>query len=107
MTKPDAMQLLREKCAELGQAKVARLLGISAPAISQIISGKYGASPDAILTRVVEVFGGLSVDCPVLGDIPLARCADERRNEFPATNHQDVELRRACPDCRYNGGNQS
>lgn len=102
MTAPDAMKLLNDKVAELGQAEVARRLDVSAPAISQLRSGTYRANPDNILKRVVEVFGGLSVDCPVLGDIPLARCAEERKKPFTTANHQAVQLWRACQDCEQN-----
>jgi hypothetical protein len=57
--------------------------------------------PDAhlVLQRVVEVYGGLSVVCPILGDIPLAQCAEERRKPFAATNQQRIELYRACKTC--------
>jgi len=99
MTMPDAMKLLIDKCTELGQAEVARRLGLSDAAISQILSGKYKAAPDAILNRVIEVFGGLSVDCPVLGEIPLNQCASERKKPFAATSHQRVALWKACQKC--------
>ncbi|MBW4056962.1 MAG: helix-turn-helix transcriptional regulator [Proteobacteria bacterium] len=104
MTYPDAMKLLIDKSAELGQAEVARRLGLSGAAISQILSGKYNAAPDAILSRVIEVFGGLSVECPVLGQIPMARCAEKRKLPFAATNPQRVALFRACQKCPQNGG---
>lgn len=99
MTFPDAMKLLTDKSNELGQAEVARRLGLSPAAISQILSGKYNANPDAILSRVIEVFGGLSVECPVLGQIPLSRCAEKRKLPFAATNPQRVALWRACQKC--------
>lgn len=99
MTYPDAMKLLNEKVAELGQAEVARRLEVSAAAISQLLSGKYQAAPDNILKRVIEIFGGLSVECPVLGTIPLSRCAQERKKPFAAVNHQAVALWKACQTC--------
>lgn len=102
MTYPDAMKLLQQKVAEHGQAEAARRLEVSAAAISQILSGKYQASPDAILRRVIEVFGGLSVGCPVLGEIPLSRCAQERKKPFTTANHQAVALWRACQGCPQN-----
>lgn len=104
MTYPDAMKLLVDKTAQLGQAEVARRLGVSAAAVSQILSGKYNAAPDAILTRVIEVFGGLLVECPVLGKIPLGRCAEKRKLPFAATNPQRIALYRACQKCPQNGG---
>ena len=103
MTYPDAMKLLTEKVAEIGQAEVARRLGKSPAAISQILNGKYAAAPDEILKRVIEVFGGITIECPVLGDTPLSRCATERKVPFSATSHQRVALYRACKTCHYNG----
>lgn len=99
MTYPDAMKLLTEKVEELGQAETARRLSVSAAAISQIRSGKYQAAPDEILKRVIEVFGGLSVECPALGEIPLFKCAQERKKTFQIGNHQAVALWKACQKC--------
>ena len=99
MTHPDAMKLLNEKTEDLGQAEVARRLGVSAAAISQIRSGKYQAAPDEILRKVVEVFGGLAIECPCLGEIPLSKCAQERKKPFQIGNHQAVALWKACQSC--------
>jgi transcriptional regulator with XRE-family HTH domain len=99
MTRPDAMHLLRGKADELGQAETARRLQISPSAVNQLLHGKYGAAPDGILQRVVEVFGRLSVPCPILGEIPLAQCKDERGRPFAASNHLRVRLYRACRGC--------
>jgi transcriptional regulator with XRE-family HTH domain len=104
MTLPDAMKLLTQNVNEFGQAEVARRLGISAAAISQLLSGKYQANPDNILKRVVEIFGGIAVECPVLGEIPLSQCSSERKKPFAATSHQRVALYRACQACPQNGG---
>ena len=102
MTYPDAMKLLTEKVNELGQAEVARRLGKSAAAISQVRSGKYQAAPDEILKRVIEIFGGLSVTCPELrGEIILAECADLRRRE-PVADSFYARMYKACQTCTYN-----
>lgn len=99
MTFPDAMKLLLEKIEEHGQAKVARMMEVSPTAISNIKAGKYGAAPDEMLRRVIEVFGGLSVECPCLGEIPLSRCAQERKKPFQVVNHQAITLWKACQKC--------
>lgn len=102
MTGGDLMQLLRQKIAETSQAHVARALDISSSALSQLMSGTYKASPDAILERVREIYGGISVDCPVLGEIPLSKCSAERKKPFAATSHQRVALWKACQTCERN-----
>jgi hypothetical protein len=99
MTYPDARKLLDDKVAEHGQAAVARMLGISDSAISQLRKGTYHAAPDQILNRVVEVFGGLTVECSALGEIPLSRCAEERKKPFTPANHQAVRVWKACQTC--------
>lgn len=101
MTTPDANKLLLENVAKLGQAEVGRRLGYSAASINTIVKGVC-PNPEHVLKRVVEVFGGLSVDCPVLGEMPLSRCADERKKPFAAVNHQAVALWKACQSCERN-----
>lgn len=103
MTTPDRMELLRKTVAEIGQAEVARIIGKSDSAISQILSGKYQGSADNILQLVEEHFGASTVTCPILGQIPLKRCADNRRRPFAATNPLRVTLYKACKDCPHGG----
>lgn len=104
MTQPDLLQLLRDKCAQLSQAEVARRLGYSPTAISQVLSGTYGGESSTILARVNEVFGSTVVSCPILGEISLGKCAEIRRRPFAATNPTRVALYRACRTCSQNGG---
>ena len=102
MTAIDRLDLLRRTAAEIGQGETARRLGCSGSAISQILSGSYKASPDAILQKVEETFGATMTDCPVLGKISLGRCAQERKKPFAATNPVRVRLYRACKECDQN-----
>lgn len=94
----DRMQLLREKCAELGQAEVARRLGYSPAAINQALQGKY-PDPSNILNRVEEIFGSTTVKCPILGEISLLKCSENRKRPFAATNPLRVQLYRQCKKC--------
>jgi transcriptional regulator with XRE-family HTH domain len=98
------MQLLKEKCSDLGQAEVARRLGYSDAAVSNIIRGKYGADLGGFLARVEEIFGTTTVNCPILGEISLRKCAEIKRRPFAATNPLRVQLYRACRQCK--GGKQ-
>ncbi len=99
MTTTDRMQLLREKCAEFGQAEVARRLGYSPSAINQALKGAYQGSLDNLLTRVEEIFGTSTVICPVLGEISLRKCSENRKRPFAATNPLRVQLYRQCKKC--------
>jgi DNA-binding XRE family transcriptional regulator len=99
MTQPDRMELLRAKCAELNQAEVARRLDYSASTINQALKGTYQGDLHNLLTKVEEVFGQSTVNCPILGDITLGKCAEHRKRPFAATNPQRVALFRACSKC--------
>jgi hypothetical protein len=100
----DPTILLKRVVAANGQAAVARALGYSASALSQALSGSYGGSLENMLQRVSEVYGDGTVRCPVMGEVLLSRCAEERRKPFCASNPQRVRLYRACQGCtEYRG----
>lgn len=95
----ESMALLRQKVDEIGQAALARRVGYSPSAINQAVKGTYGGSLDNLLQRVEETFGSATVMCPVMGEISIQRCADERRKAFGATSPQRARLYLACKSC--------
>jgi transcriptional regulator with XRE-family HTH domain len=99
MTQPDRMDLLRAKCAELSQAEVARRLEYSASTVNQALKGSYQGDLSNLLTKVEEIFGQSTVNCPILGEIILGKCAEHRRRPFAATNPQRVALFQLCAKC--------
>ena len=99
MTQPDRMDLLRAKCKEFSQAEVGRRIGYSPSAINQAIHGNYQGDLTNLLTRVEEVFGQSTVPCPILGEITLGKCAENRKKPFAATNPIRVRLFRECQKC--------
>lgn len=54
----DWKRVLNEAIDNLGQAEVAKRLGLSAPTISMVRHNKYPASTDNIETKIIETFGG-------------------------------------------------
>jgi hypothetical protein len=103
MTNEDRLILLREAVEHLGsQAKVGRRLGYSSTTISQVLSGDYGGKVDDFLTRVEEVFGKTEIFCPVLGEIILPICVEERRKPFTTANPHRVRMYQSCRNCAYN-----
>lgn len=104
MTKTDRMDIARRAVAEHGQSEVARRIGKSASALSQVMSGKYAGSPDTILELIEAEFGESTLECPELGEIALATCIEERDKPFKATSSQRVRLYRACQGCPHKGG---
>ncbi|WP_298437962.1 hypothetical protein [Geobacter sp.] len=103
MTQSDQLELLRQKCVELSQARVAAAIGYSPSAVNQALRGTYKGDLSNMLGKVSEVFGNETVSCPILGEIPLAKCAYHRRREFAATNPLRVQLWRACRQCEREG----
>lgn len=101
MSEEDALELLRAKCDELGQSRVAKAIGKSAATINSLYHGKYGASPDGVLAKVVEIYGSVTLLCPFLGhEISLRECTENRTRPFGgATNSYLVRFFRACRGC--------
>lgn len=97
MTKPDLLELLRDECANSSQSAVAKRLGYSGATINRVLKGDY---PDSgkVLEKVEEIFGGVFVDCQILGEIPLSLCADHRRRQ-PTTDSFYARMFRACKAC--------
>jgi len=103
MTNDARLELLRDAVTEHGsQAKVGKRLGYSSATVSQVLSGNYGGQLDAFLTRVEEVFGRAEISCPVLGQILLPECVEERRKPFTTANPHRVRMFQACRTCPNN-----
>ena len=96
----DALTLLKQKVNDLTQGEVAKRLGYSKATISLVVNEKYNGDLNSVLSKVKEVFGGLKVNCPVLGEIDLAECAENKRQPFSATNPLRVRLFKACKSCK-------
>lgn len=83
-----------------GQALVARELGYSPPYINQLRSGKMAISA-AVRAKILELYGLKTIECPELGPVTHAICAEERKKPFTTSRHR---LHRACKACPQNGG---
>lgn len=97
----DNMELLKEAVEAHGQSTVARQIGYSPSAVNQVLKGKYKGSVDGIMQRVAEVYGTGTVLCPVLGEILLSRCAEERKKPFAPSSPVRAQLWQACRTCRH------
>lgn len=102
------LDVLRAACRapNSSQRLVSERLGYSCSVISQALAGKYRGDLKALRTKVEGVLMGLSVECPVVGDLPRNRCLDYQRQAFAATNHLRVQLSRSCPTCPHNRSRQ-
>ena len=94
-----SIELLRQMVDTLGLQEVAGRIGKSKTAVCHVLRGTYKGRPDRILKLVEEKFSMDVVRCPVLGEIALSRCVEERNRPFAAVNPIRVRLARTCPRC--------
>lgn len=92
--------LLSEMVDKLGLQEVARRIGYNKTTVCHVLRGTYKGSPAAIIKATQAAYGRERVSCPVLGEIPLARCVTERTRPFTAINPLRVKLARTCPTCK-------
>lgn len=99
---PDWLEILRREVEASSQSAVARRLGVSTAMVSQALRGLYKASTTRLEALVIGTFGeDITVDCPVCGEIPLRRCAQEQRRKFSVHSPQRVALSVACRTCPH------
>lgn len=93
------LDLLQTKCEQLSRKQVISDLGISKTTLSQLLNNKYPGDLAAMEQKVTTKYGGLTVNCPVLGEIALSRCATEQNKPFNTSSPQRVKLFKACQSC--------
>lgn len=104
MSTPDWLTVLREACAASTQAAVARRIDYSPTVVNQVLKGNYGGDMNAVQKAVEGALMGLTVECPVIGELPRNRCLEFQRRGFAATNPLRVTLTRTCPQCSNRRG---
>lgn len=97
----DWLQILRDECALRGQKAVAANIGYSTSVISQVLKGTYPGDVKSVQAAVQGALMGVSVDCPVIGEIPRQRCIQYQRQPYTPTNPMRVQLHRTCPTCAH------
>lgn len=95
------LDLLQARVKGSSQAAVARELGLSRSAISQVLSGTYPACTTAIARKVLATYG--EVACPHLGQaIPATACLDFQTRPMSTSNHHALNHWAACQACPHN-----
>ena len=95
----DWMMVLREHRESYGNSPTASKIGYSATTVSQVLSGNYKGDLAAVQKAVEGALMGLTVQCPVIGDMPRNVCLEYQRRSTRATNPLRVQLNKACPNC--------
>lgn len=94
---------LKRRAAEVGQRKLANLIGYSASTINQVIAGTYKGDVSAVRRAVEGALMREHVACPALGqDIGANDCLKFQRMPLAATHPARARLHRTCPTCPHN-----
>lgn len=103
---PDFVVALVKACDVKGatQNKVAKQLGISGGAVSQIIHNRYGADLTNIEKRVRNVFMDGAVECPALSEIAASVCLSwrDRAKTLSSASPIVVRMFHQCSACPRN-----
>ena len=103
-SKPTASTaLLTEMVDKLGLQEVVRQIGYKKTTVCHVLRGTYKGSPAAVIQAAEEAYSRDVVTCPILGDISLSQCVQERKRPFAAINPLRVKLARTCPVCEGGG----
>ena len=100
----DWLSVLREHRKTHGNGPTATKIGYSPTVVSQVLSGKYPGDLSAIQKAVEGGLMGMTVQCPVVGEMPRNVCLEYQRRSFQATNPLRVQLHKACPACPHRRG---
>lgn len=93
------IETLRAACKASSQVAVADKIGMSTAVVSQVLKGAYLGNLSNVQSRVEGALMGVTVDCPIVGDLALNRCIENQSRPFAATNPLRVALHRACKTC--------
>jgi len=99
------IEILCKEVSQKGIKQVAKELGISRTTIYLVLEGKYKASTAKVEEKVMQIYGNNGfVECPVMGKIPPAVCADKWRLAMKigmrAGNPETLKLYKACLGCK-------
>jgi hypothetical protein len=71
-------------------------IGYSTSAVSYVLANSYTGDLRRVEEKVRGALMGLTVTCPVLGEIGRDQCLDHQRRPFAATNAIRTRLYHAC-----------
>lgn len=87
--------ILADQAKTHGQVAVANELGVSKTVVSQLINGKYPGDLIRMQALVEGAYMAKTVQCPIMGNIPLHQCDKYQRNTL-TSNPTRLKLFRAC-----------
>lgn len=98
---PDWVSVLIEECDQDSQSGVAKKLGVSGAAISQVLHNCYAGRIANVETVVRDTFMNAPVQCEALGKIESSTCLSWRRRAEGITSIHPIRtmMFRACRAC--------
>ncbi len=101
---PQAVRDLAIECDQSSQNAVAKRIGRSGAAVSQVLSNQYKGDLHAVLTDVKSLLTGQQWDCclPYRNIIPALECRRISRCKLSTTSPLSVRNFRACKQCPNN-----
>lgn len=95
---PEWIEALAAAADRLGQREVARILGYSAPVVSQVLASRYPGSLRRIEFAVGGAFLARRCKCPGQQWRPIRanECLAWQRRPYDGGNHVAVRMYRAC-----------
>ncbi|MBF0094907.1 MAG: LacI family transcriptional regulator [Alphaproteobacteria bacterium] len=97
---PDWLTLLRDEVGRSNITQAAKKLGYSRTAVSQALSGTYGAGTSRLSAKVILVLGRVS--CPGAGrEVSPVECRELRSRPMPTGNRNAFRSWQACRTCPH------
>lgn len=95
-TLPDWVDELAREASRTSGTLAAAKIGYSPAVVTHVIRNSYKGDIGRVAEKVRGALMGVTVSCPVLGDIGRDRCLDEQKKPFSATSSVRSRLFRAC-----------
>lgn len=92
---------LAEACDRTTMTAVARRVGYSAAALSQVINRRYSGNMAAVEQTLRGALMDTRVNCPVVGPLAVDTCLQHQRAPWASHNPQRIAFARACRDCPH------
>lgn len=93
---PDWIEELAKEVTRKSQARVAGRIGYTTPVVSAVLANKYKGNLKRVEEIVRGALMGLTVNCPVVGEIGRDRCLNEQRMGMTGASSVRARLYRAC-----------
>lgn len=93
---PDWVEELAAEATATSLKAAAKRIGYSDAVLSHVFSGSYSGDLARVEEKVRGALMGVTVMCPVLGEIGRDHCLDQQKMPFSATSSIRSKLYRAC-----------